>query len=93
MYDIAARYITNADVRKLREDNNIPISATELNVGTLGAARNRSRKYSLSREGSRVHSLTELNIPKSFDNNAINIVNKDLLRSQKSRTPNDIYIT
>ena len=80
-------------MRKLREDDDIPISATELNIGILGAARNRLRKYSLSREGSRVYSLIELNISKSFDDNAINIVNKDLLRSQKLRTPNNIYIT
>jgi len=80
-------------MRKLREDDNIPILAIELNIEILGAARNRLRKYSLSCEGSRVYSLIELNIPKLFDNDAINIVNKDLLRSQKLRTLNNIYIT
>ncbi|PVH92880.1 hypothetical protein DM02DRAFT_635021 [Periconia macrospinosa] len=93
VYDIAASHITDADVRKLREDDYIPVSATDLKARTLGAARNRSRKHSLSYERSRAHGPTELDIPESFDDDAIYIPNEDLQRSQKSRTPNDTNMT
>lgn len=67
MYDIPAIHVTNADTRKLREDNDMPASVMELRAETLGASGKRLRKHSLSHGGNQARSLSRLEDSESIN--------------------------
>ncbi|PVH93527.1 hypothetical protein DM02DRAFT_222042 [Periconia macrospinosa] len=70
VYDTPAIHIVNADVRKLRENDHIPVSATELETETLDSSAKQSRKRKLSHESNQAHSPSKPDASESVNDYA-----------------------
>ncbi|PVH92713.1 hypothetical protein DM02DRAFT_267018 [Periconia macrospinosa] len=83
--DDVGKKMIDEHLNSLREDDYTPAPVTKLKAGALGASEKRSGEHSLPHEGNRAPSPTELNTCESFKDDAIDALNENLLRNQKSR--------
>ncbi|PVH91444.1 hypothetical protein DM02DRAFT_620527 [Periconia macrospinosa] len=67
--DVGKRMI-DEQLDSLREDDHIPVSATELEAETSGVPGKQPRKRTLSHESNQAHSLSEPDISESINGNA-----------------------